>query len=170
MHQAANALLLAAVTAVASHGGQHISDGELQRFIYSGRFPIGCSEATVAANAYRANPITDPARLHRLAQTFRACATSPYGLNSDAVRNHANFNTAAALLLAARSEQPAEVVRDATAAQTLAHSIVSYARPSGARTPRYDTYDPSPYRTDAGRIARDAAAMLSSAVPVGAAS
>jgi hypothetical protein len=169
VHPSANALILAAAAVAASHAAQSISDVELQRFIFGGRFPLGCSDATVAANAYRARATTDPLRLHDVAQTYRACATGPYGLGSDAVRNHANFNAAAALLLAARYEAAPEATRDATAAQTLAREIAGYARPSGPRTPRYDNNAPSPYRTDAGRIARDAAAILNVTTSAGTA-
>jgi hypothetical protein len=150
----------------ASHAPQRIAESELQRFVDSGRFPVGCSEATLVSNQLRSSPTTDPSRLHDAANVFHACATGPYGANSDALHNQANFRASAALLLAARYEPPADSARDASAAKVLADRIAAYERPTGARTPRYDNYDPSPYRTDAGRIARDAAALISAAAPV----
>ena len=159
------ALALAFAT-TALHANQSISDGELQRFTYSGRFPLGCQEATLAANGLRAKPSSDPARLHEAARVFHACAVGPYGVGSDRLRNQANFSAAAALLLAARYDQPVTAVRDATDAKTLAQAIVDFRRPRSVQTPGLNN-DPSAFRTDAGRIVRDATALLG---PISAAS
>ncbi len=157
-----NALALAViVTAAGPPANQSIPEGELQRFTYVGRYPLGCQEATVTANQLRAKPTTDIARLHAAAQTYHACATSAYGAGSSTLRNQAYFNTAAALLLAARNEAPGPAKIDATDARTLAQGIVDYRRPRSVSSPGLDN-DPSVWRTDAGRIARDASALLAS--------
>jgi hypothetical protein len=151
---------LALTLLVAAAGtSQSISEGELQRMVTTGRYPIGCQDATLASKGLRAKPTTDPATLHGAVKAFRACATGPYGAGSSALRNQANFNASAALLLAARHEADAAAMTDAQNARTLAQAIVEYRRPDNLRTPGLNN-DPSAYRTDAGRIARDAAALL----------
>jgi hypothetical protein len=144
---------------VAAATSQSISEGELQRMVTTGSYPIGCQDATLASKRLRGNPTTDPAALHDAAKAYHACASGPYGAGSSALRNQANFNTAAALLLAARHEADAAAKSDAQTARTLAQAIVDYRRPDNVRTPGLNN-DPSAYRTDAGRIARDASALL----------
>jgi hypothetical protein len=153
------ALTLTTFITAAAGAGQHVSDGELQRFIAKTRFPIGCQDAAVASNTLRAKPTTDPARLHDAATTYRACATGPYGTGASSLANQANFAAAAALLLASRYEPPAAARNDARAAGVLAQAIVDYRRPRSVATPALND-DPSIYRTDAGRIARDAASLI----------
>ncbi len=154
--------LAAGITAAPGAANQRVSDGQLLRFVYEGNYPIGCQDAALATYALRAKPTTDPAQLHADAERFRTCALGPYGQGSDALRNRANFAAASALLLASRYEPAADAVRDAAAAQTLAEQIVGYRRPDGVREPSRNN-DPSPLRTDAGRVARDAGALLASA-------
>jgi len=152
------ALALAAVVA-AGTVPQHISPDELARLAYDARFPIGCGGATLAANGLRAKPTTDPARLREAAQAFRDCATGPYGLGSNRIAIQSNFSAAAVLLIAARNEPPATARADAAEARALTQSIIAFRQPPGARGPLRDP-DPSPLITDAGRINRDATALL----------
>jgi hypothetical protein len=153
------ALAISMVAALVPTANQKIADSELQRFITQGHYPSGCSESTLAANGLKTAPTTDPAKLRLAAGTFHACATSPYGISSYALRNKANFSAAAALLLAARYDDPASAKKEASAAKSLAEGIITFTRPSGARGKALDP-DPSPYITDAGRIKRDADALL----------
>ncbi len=152
-------LLVTALATASVHPNQRISDGELQRFTYAQRFPLGCQDATLTANRLRAKPTTDPSQLLEVANTYRACANGPYGQGSNALANKANFAAAAALLLASRYDTPGNARDEAAAARALADAIADYRRPESVRTPAFNN-DPSPYRTDAGRIARDAAALL----------
>jgi hypothetical protein len=150
---------LALTLFVAAAGtSQSISEGELARMATTGSYPIGCQEAALASRGLRAKPTTDPATLHGAVKAYRACAIGPYGAGSSALRNQANFNASAALLLAARHELNVTATSDAQAAGALAQAIVAYRRPDNPRTPGLND-DPSIYRTDAGRIARDAAAL-----------
>jgi hypothetical protein len=163
MMQLLSPLVLVAVLATApAHANQSISDGELARFTYAQQFPLGCQEAAYTSNRLRAKPTTDPATLHEAANTFLACAASPYGEGSSALFNRATFAAAAAFLLASRNEAAPQAARDASLARQLAASIVDYRRPNSVRTPALNN-DPSPYRTDAGRIVRDATSLLASA-------
>jgi hypothetical protein len=150
--------LVATLAATAPNAPQNISNGELQRMASSGQYPVACNDAQIAANGLRSKATLD--KLHAAAKAFRACALSPYGIGSNALANQANFAAAAALLLAARNDE--DVIngsRDARMAATLAETIVAYRRPSSATGPSRNN-DPSPYRTDAGRIVRDANALL----------
>jgi hypothetical protein len=150
--------LLGAMLAAAAH--QSVSDGQLQRWIARGGFPIGCGDATQVANGMRVKPTTDPVALRNAAKTFRACATGPYGLHSSALANASNFAAAAALLLAARYEPaPQQSDADAKGAKALAQTIIDYTRPPNAYAPRANP-DPSPLITDAGQIKTDATALL----------
>jgi len=154
-----NAVVAVTIVISAVPANQAISQGELQRFTSIGRYPLGCNDATLAANGLRAKPTTDPALLHEAARVYRACATGDYGTGSSTLRNQANFNAAAALLLAARHEAATDALRDARASKALADVIAGYTHPRSVQTPALND-DPSIYRTDAGRIARDAAALL----------
>jgi hypothetical protein len=152
------ALALAVVVA-AGPASQHISESELARLASSGKFPVACGDATLAANGLRVKPSIDPDRLRGAAQAFRDCATGPYGLHSNRLALQSNFNAAAALLIAARHEAPASARADAAEARALTQSIIDFRQPAGARGPLRDP-DPSPLITDAGRINRDATALL----------
>jgi hypothetical protein len=158
------AFAISLIAALAPAANQKIADSELQRFITQGRYPSGCSESTIAANTLKAKPTTDAAQLRLAAGTFHACATSPYGVASFSLRNAANFSAAAALLLAARHDDPASARKEAESARTLAQSIVTFTNPSGA-SGKSRPPDPSPYITDAGRISRDADALIASLTP-----
>jgi hypothetical protein len=148
---------LAAIGTIGGAPSQAISDGELQRMASAGQYPVACNDAQLAANALRSKPTVE--KLHAAATAFGACAKSPYGIGSNALANQANFAASAALLLAARNEPPAAAANDARAAAELAQTIIVYRRPSNATGPTRNN-DPSPHLTDAGRIERDANALL----------
>ena len=154
------AVVIAATLSPGAAATQHVSDGELQRFLWQVRFPSGCGDATVTAKTLRARPTTDPATLRAAAATYRACATGPYGVGSNPLANEANFASSAASLLAARHASPAAARADASAARDVSKIVVDYRRPSGPRGPNRGV-DLSQFITDAGRINRDAVALLS---------
>jgi hypothetical protein len=154
--------LLALGTLLAlAHPAQSVSDTELQRFVSRSRFPLGCGDARLAADAMRAHPTTDAATLAADARAFQACAASPYGTQSFALTNVSNFATAAAALLAARYAQaPAEARHDAQEAADATQTIVDFRWPAEGPGVRNVGGNPSPFITDAGRIRHDALALL----------
>jgi hypothetical protein len=152
-------LITLAATLIAA-APQHVSDGELQLFIARSRFPTGCGSAQTATNALRAKPSTDPAVLEAAAKTYHACAVGPYGLHSNELANLSYFAASSALLLAARhSTDPDTAHHDAKYAAAYAQTIIDFRQTPGnrgfSRPP-----NPSPLITDAGRIKKDATALL----------
>ncbi len=139
---------------------QSVTTGELQRYIYQANYPTWCSAAGDAARHMRANPTTDPARLHAVMNAnIDQCANQPAGQRSAPLWNTAVFGAAAAALLAARHEPLPASLRDAKYAQKWSAMIADYQHQPGA-TSGPGSYNPSMYRTNAGRINRDAVALI----------
>jgi hypothetical protein len=155
-------VLLALGTLLAlAQPAQSVSDTELQRFVSRTHFPLGCGDARLAVDAMRAHPTTDPAALDADVRAFQSCAAGPYGTRSFALTNVSTFATAAAALLAARyAATPADAHRDALDAADASATIVDFRWPSEGPGVRNVGGNPSPDITDAGRIRRDALALL----------
>jgi hypothetical protein len=152
-------LTIAATFISAPHG---VSNEELQRFIYAPNYPNWCGASGQAAREMRVNPTTDPKTLHGIMRAnIVDCANSSYAQSHQALWNTAVFGAAAAALLAARHEPPAPALRDATHAKNWGADLVKFTYQRG-------TYrasgQPSQYRTDAGRINRDAIALINAIV------
>ena len=141
---------------------QGISDGELQRFIYLQGYPMFCSESAQMARDMRAKPTTDPKFLHKVMKAnIGECANTQQAQKAPAVWTTAVFAGAAAALLAARHEQPAQALQDAKHAEQWSNDLVNFERQPGyANVGPGQNYSPSMHRTDAGRINRDAAALI----------
>jgi hypothetical protein len=161
------ALVLALIPIGALGASQKISDGELQRFIVNLRFPGTCGAASQSVNAMRSKPTSDPARLHPMIATFVECARGPWTSTNGSLFNMAVFAASSASLLAARYETGTAAFSDAQNAAHGADLIVNYQhglRP-GQSANNVNQYAPSVYLTDAGRIKRDAAALLATLPP-----
>ena len=152
------ALYAAAALAAAP---QDVSDGELQRFIYMAAYPIQCGAAGDAARDMRVNTTTDPVKLHAVMQAnIDQCANTQWVQQRPAVWNTAVFSAASAALLAARHEDPGQALSDATNAQQWSAVIAGFTRQSGPGRPGPGMDMPSMYRTNAGRIYRDATSLI----------
>jgi len=148
-------LALAVATVTAPH---NVSTEELQRFIYRNTYPNWCGAAGMAAREMRVKPSTDPSVMHGIMRAnINDCANQTYAQQHPGLWNTAVFAASAAALIAARHEAPAAALRDATHAKNWSADIVAYTR-------QQNTYrqsgSPSPYRTDAGRINRDATTLI----------
>lgn len=140
---------------------QEVPNGELQKFIYLGTYPTWCGDARVATQKMRANPSTDPAFLQEImVATIQKCANTSYVLQRPPLWNQAVFAGASAALLAARHESPADAERDAMHAKNWSAEIVAFVHKPGPGHPGPGQNIPSALRTDAGRINRDADALL----------
>lgn len=149
---AALALGLGSAASAMTTAKQGISNGELLRFIYTARYPLGCVDADAAARALRQNPTSDVATLHHIMAVDLACARGPYGLHSRELANGAITSASAAALLAARHESGADALRDARAARAGSKRVVDDRKDYH--------FQPSIFTEMAGRINRDANALL----------
>lgn len=151
--------MLAFVTSVSPP--QEVPNGELQRFIYMGRYPTWCGEAQVLVGKMRANPTTDPAFLHEvMVATIKNCANTQHALQNAPLWNQAVFAGASAALLAARHQSLSVALRDATYAKDWSAEVINFVHRPGPGRPGSGRNIPSNFRTDAGRINRDADAMI----------
>ena len=142
---------------------QELTNGELQRFIYQPNYPTVCGAAAQAAREMRVKPTTEPAFLHRVMKAnITECAATQWAEQHPPLWNTAVFGAAAAALLASRHEPPGEALRDARHAKDWAEDLMGYVHQPGAGMPGPGKNIPSMYRTDAGRIHRDALAIISS--------
>ena len=142
---------------------QQVPTGELQRYIYQAQYPQYCLAANQAARDMRAKSSTDPATMHAIMKAnIPECANLQQAQNNLPVFTTAVFAAAAAALIAARHEPPAQAVTDATHARNWGNDLAKLTRNT-----QYGT--PSMYRTNAGRIATDATALLAAlnAAPAG---
>ncbi len=133
---------------------QKVPTGELQRYIWQARYPGFCLAADTAARNFRAKPVTDPATMHAIMKAnIPECANTNYAQNNAGVFTTAVFGAAAAALIAARHEPASAAIADATHARNWGSDLAKMTRDNGQGTP-------SMYRTNAGRIATDARALL----------
>lgn len=154
---------------LAAAAGPNLSDGELQMFVWQSAFPVQCGSAQSSVREMRVDPTTDPTALHAMAQTFIACADTPYAANAGALFNASVFAGAAASLLAARHETGAAALGDAENALKGAQLIAGYTRGTNAHPgSSKDAYVPSMLVTDAGRIGTDAQAVIAALGGTGA--
>jgi hypothetical protein len=99
--------------------------------------------------------------------TFVECARGPWAASNGGLFNSAVFAASSASLLAARYETGSAAFSDAQNAAHGADLIVNYQhglRP-GQSANMVNKYAPSAYLTDAGRIKRDATALIASLPP-----
>lgn len=151
--------LLAFVTSVSPP--QEVPNGELQRFIYMGNYPTWCGEAQVLTRRMRVNPSTDPAFLREvMVATIQNCANTNHALQNAPLWNQAVFAGAAAALLAARHQSLSGALRDATYAKDWSAEIINFVHRPGPGRPGSGRNIPSQFRTDAGRINRDADTLI----------
>jgi hypothetical protein len=166
LHRAALAAFAAllptlAVAASSISAPQSVTTEELQRYIYQANYPTWCGAAGLAAREMRVKPTTDPKTLHGVMKANIAqCANTTYAQQHAALWNTAVFGAAAAALLAARHEPPAQALRDATQAKSWSADIVKFTHQPGAANMGPGTNTPSMYRTNAGRIHTDAVALI----------
>jgi hypothetical protein len=170
MHRAALAALAVVTPSFALAAGypyestQKVPTAELQRYIYQARYPGFCLSADTAARNMRAKPSTDPAAMHAImTANIPECANTNFAQSNLPTFTTAIFGAAAAALIAARHEAGPAAIADATHARNWGADLAKMTRDNGEGTP-------SMYRTDAGRISRDAIALLAAieAVPAAA--
>jgi hypothetical protein len=151
-----------ALAVTAYQATQNVTDVELQRYIYEMTFPSWCGDATVAAHDMRVNATTDPQKLHAVMKAdIDHCANTSWVQERPAVWNTAVFSAASAALLAARYEPPAAALPDAASARDWSAIIAGFTHQPGAGRPGPGMNMPSMYRTNAGRINKDAIALIS---------
>lgn len=144
------------------NANQGVTNTELQRYIYTPNYPTWCGAAGEAAREMRVKPTTDPKTLHAVMKAnITQCADTSWVQQRPAVWNTAVFSAAAAALLAARHEQPAHALRDATLAKNWTQDLVNFTHQPNASMPGPGMNLPSQYRTNAGRMNRDAVALIS---------
>ncbi len=155
------AVAIAASTVSAS---QSVTTDELQRFIYQADYPTWCGAAGAAAREMRAKPSTDPKTMHGIMKAnIPECANTSYAQSHPALWTTAVFGAAAAALIAARHETGAQALEDAHHAKTWSGDLAGFVHTPGPAMmgrPGAST-TPSMYRTNAGRINRDAIALIS---------
>jgi hypothetical protein len=143
------------------NANQGVTNTELQRYIYAPNYPTWCGAAGMAAREMRVKPTTDPKVLHGVMKANIAeCANTSWVQQHPSVWNTAVFSASAAALLAARHEQPAHALRDATLAKNWSADLVSFTHQPGAGQPGPGRNLPSAYRTNAGRINSDATTLI----------
>ena len=142
---------------------QSVTKDELQRFIYEPNYPTWCGDAGQAAREMRVKPTTDPKFLHGVMKAnIPNCANTTYAQQHPALWTTAVFGAAAAALLAARHEGPPQALQDATHAKTWSQDLVNFQRTPGyMATGPGSAETPTMYRTNAGRINKDAVALIS---------
>jgi hypothetical protein len=142
---------------------QSVTTDELQRFIYQANYPTWCGQSGQLARELRVKPTTDPKTMHAIMKAnITECANTSYAQSHPTLWTTAVFGAASAALLAARHETGAQALKDANHAKTWSGDLVGFVhQPGPARmgAPGAGT-TPSMYRTNAGRINRDAIALI----------
>jgi hypothetical protein len=153
--------LALAVNAVSAP--QSVTTDELQRYIYQADYPTWCGQSGQLARDLRAKPTTDPKTMHAIMKANIAeCANTSYAQSHPALWTTAVFGAASAALLAARHETGAQAMKDAEHAKKWSSDLVNFVHQPGPAMmgrPGANT-TPSMYRTNAGRINRDAEALI----------
>ena len=132
---------------------QAVPSGELLRWIYSLAFPVQCQGASLAVAALRVKPATDPATMHKTANSLLECTKTDWAKHHQGLYNAAIFGAAASALISARQETPKQALYDATFARQVSKALVGY-------TQQPNDPLPSGFRTEASQIHTDAVALI----------
>ncbi len=168
LHRAAVAAFIGLIPSIALavnsvSAPQSVTTDELQRFIYQADYPTWCGQSGQLARELRAKPTTDPKTMHAIMKAnISECANTSFGQSHPALWTTAVFGAASAALLAARHETGAQALKDADHAKKWSNDLVNFVHTPGPGMmgrPGANT-QPSAYRTNAGRINRDADALI----------
>jgi hypothetical protein len=134
---------------------QLITDGELQKVMWSASFPNVCGDVRLAVNGMRSKPTTNPAALHQFIAVVTKCGTGSFAAHYEGLYNLSVYTASAAALLAARHEGAKAATGDAQFAVDAANIILGVGRGRGGDVQ-------SPYAGTAQRIKTDAHSLLAS--------